>query len=68
MKLHIEKFIIWFVWLLPAKLIYYCAVRAAANATTGDYGNKTPGDVSIIDMLEAWSSGRGGDKSFRTVR
>jgi len=68
MKRYVEKFMFWFVWKLPKQLVYFCAIRAAANATCGEYSNKTPDEVSIMDMLGAWENNRGGDKSFRDVR
>ena len=67
MKRFVEKFMFRFVWKLPHSLIYYCALRAAANATCGEFGNKTPEEVSIMDMIDAWGKKRGGDKSFRTL-
>jgi len=49
-----EKMWIEFTWMLPAKLVYWCGLRMAARATTGDYSHMVPDDVSIIDMLEVW--------------
>ena len=46
-----------FTWFLPAKAIYWCGIRMAAYATTGDYSNKEPDNVSIMDMLKAWEKG-----------
>ena len=30
-----EKFMLWFVWKLPRRLVYWCFIRVVANATTG---------------------------------
>jgi hypothetical protein len=46
-------------WLLPDTLVYWCGIRMAAHATTGDYSDVAPTKVSVMDMLDAWEK-RGG--------
>lgn len=42
-------------WIMPKKLVYWCGVRMAGHATSGDeYGENHPDDVSVIDMLKRW--------------
>jgi len=49
-----EHLLIAFVWKLPKKLVYWCAIRVAAEATAGKYGNEMPDTVSIITALTRW--------------
>lgn len=49
-----ERAQMWIAWHLPGWLVYRCAVRLMAHATTGEYGNQEPGNISIIDALKRW--------------
>jgi hypothetical protein len=44
----------WFVWHLPKRLVYQCAIRVIAHATTGQYANQIVPDLTAMDALERW--------------
>ena len=50
----IEKICIWLAWHLPKQLVYWCAVRVGANATTGCYGHLMVVDTLYLDVLKRW--------------
>ena len=41
-------------WLLPRRLVYWCAIRIMANATTGKYGNQDVPALTAMDALQRW--------------
>jgi hypothetical protein len=41
-------------WMLPRKLVYWCAIRVAANATTGIYSSQVVPDLTAMDAIERW--------------
>lgn len=49
-------------WWLPDALIYWCGIRMAAYASTEAWPKKEIGNISIMDMLEAWED-RDGTRS-----
>ena len=49
-----EKFMLWFVWKLPKRLVYWCAIRLGAHATGGKYGNTIVAELSFMDALKRW--------------
>jgi len=49
-----KKFYEWLAWRLPRKLVYYCAVRLMAYATTGRWGHEFPDQVRMMKALERW--------------
>jgi hypothetical protein len=42
------------VWRLPRRLVYWCAVRVIAHATTGQYGHTVVPQLTAIDALKRW--------------
>lgn len=48
------KLVLWFVNLLPRWLVYWCAIRLGAHATTGQYGDTVVPDLRFMDALERW--------------
>ena len=44
----------WIAWHLPRKLVYWCAIRVAAHATTGSYSNQIVTDLRAMDALDRW--------------
>ena len=47
-------------WGLPRELVYWCAIRLAANATTGKYSATVVPELSMMDALQRWDQeGRG---------
>lgn len=49
-----EKIAMNIAWLLPRWLIYFAIIRAWANATTGQYGNTNPSDLTVYTMIRRW--------------
>lgn len=50
----IEKLIITIVWLLPRKLVYWCAIRVGAHATQGEFSNQIVPELRFMDALKRW--------------
>jgi hypothetical protein len=44
-----EKLLLAFVWILPRKLVYWCAVRVIVYNYNGN-----PSERSIIDVMKGW--------------
>ena len=42
-------------WLLPRKIVYWCAIRVWAHATTGPYGNTEAPAVTCSTAIERWA-------------
>jgi hypothetical protein len=41
-------------WLMPRRLVMWCAVRVGAHATTGQYGNQVVPKLAFMDALKRW--------------
>lgn len=39
---------------LPRRVIYWCAIRVAANATQGKWGSQVVPDLTAMDALQRW--------------
>ena len=50
----ISRLGLWFVWRLPRKLAYWCAIRVISNATVGQYSNQIVSDLLAMDALKRW--------------
>lgn len=44
-----DTFWMWLAWHLPARLVYWCVVRAAVKAEPQEY----PGEKTALEMLDA---------------
>lgn len=51
---RIEKTMMWFVWKLPKSLVYWCAIRLGAHATTGKYETQIVPELNFMDALQRW--------------
>jgi hypothetical protein len=51
-----EKMLMWVVWKLPRKVVYWSAIRVGANATTGQYSNQVVPELLFTDALKRWDS------------
>ena len=49
----------WIAYKLPREIVYYCLIRAGAEATTTVYADKCPDEVSIMALLDSWYRGPG---------
>lgn len=41
-------------WMLPRKLVYWCAIRVGAHATQGQYSNQEVPALTFMDALKRW--------------
>ena len=48
------KLCLWVTWLLPRTLVYWCAIRLGAHATTGQYGSQVVPELTFMDALKRW--------------
>jgi len=46
----------WVAGKVPRWLVYYCAVRLIAHATSGRYGAQMVSDLSAMDALDRWQA------------
>lgn len=51
-----EKLLRWLVWKLPKTLVFQCAIRVIANATTGEYRNQEVPALTAMQALERWDA------------
>ena len=49
-----QKFQVWFAWLMPRWLVYFCAVRLGSYATVGKYSNQIVPELTFMDALDRW--------------
>lgn len=42
-------------WLMPRRLVYWCAIRLMANATTGEHSSQVVPDLTAMDALKRWA-------------
>ena len=52
-----ERFAVWLAWKLPHVLVRWCYYRVIAHATSGQWGNECPDDVSVMDAAGRWEVG-----------
>lgn len=41
-------------WILPRKLVYWCAVRIGAFATTGKFSNQSVPELNFMEAIKRW--------------
>lgn len=49
-----ERSLMWLAWHLPRPLVYWCAIRLGANATTGAYSSQVVPELHFTDALQRW--------------
>ena len=53
----IEKICIFMAWhLLPNQLVYWCAIRVAAHATTNEYSSQNVTELTALESLKRWET------------
>ena len=50
----IDKICIWVAWLLPKRLVYWCAMRVYAHASTGEYRAHVVPALTAFEASERW--------------
>lgn len=53
-KPMLDKILMKLAWLLPRRIVMWCAIRVAAHATTGKYGNQVVPKLSAMDAIQRW--------------
>ena len=53
-----ERLAMWIAWHLPRWLAYWCFVRVAAHATTGEWSGTVPGSLDIMEAMRRWDGRR----------
>ena len=41
-------------WLLPRRLVYWCAIRVGCEATQDKWSNESPTSLLMMDALKRW--------------
>lgn len=54
MKQQWEHMIIGLAFILPRRLVYWCAIRVMTNATHGKYSNQVVPELTALEALERW--------------
>lgn len=50
----LDRICIFIAWLLPHRLVMWCAYRIGANATQGKYGAEIVPDLTFMDAMKRW--------------
>jgi hypothetical protein len=50
----IDKICMKLAWMLPRKLVYWCAIRLIAHATSEPYGSTIVPKLTAMDALDRW--------------
>ena len=45
-------------WMLPARIVYFAAIRLVEHATTGPYGQTEAPAITAMDAIERWEKDR----------
>lgn len=51
-----DKFYTWVAQKLPNKIVYFCAIRVWAYATTTPYDKTHPSQIRVITALKRWEN------------
>jgi hypothetical protein len=52
----VEKLTMKVAWLLPRRLVYWCAIRVGCHATQGAYSSQIVPDLLMMDALKRWET------------
>ena len=51
-----EDFWIWLAWKLPLRLVYWCAVRVGAYASTGCWATQDRCELTLMEAIRRWTA------------
>ncbi len=51
-----DKTMMTIAWAMPKWLVYFCAIRLIAHATTGEYGSTIVPELTGMDALKRWET------------
>lgn len=43
-------------YMLPRSIVYWCAIRVASHATSGQYSNQVVPELTAMDALKRWDT------------
>ena len=49
----------WLAWKLPRSLVYWCAIRVVAHATTGRWSSQIVLELLAMEALDRWDLAEG---------
>lgn len=49
-----ERLLLWVAWHMPREIVYWCFIRLAAHATTGEFADREVPEVTCIEALTRW--------------
>lgn len=52
-----ERILTAIAWRLPRSLVYWCYIRVASHATTGEWGDTEPDSLGMMEALKRWEEG-----------
>jgi len=52
-----DRLLVWFVKLLPRRVIYFAVLRAWSFASTGKYEYTAGNRLTVLHMLQRWTRG-----------
>jgi hypothetical protein len=54
-----DRFMRFLAWLLPKRLVMWCAYRVGSHATQGKYSKQVVPDLMFIEAMERWENDDG---------
>lgn len=57
-RLDPDKLMMHLAWVLPRRLVYWCAMRVGAYATQGKYGTQEVPALLFMDAMKRWEDER----------
>ena len=50
-----DNCLMWLVWKLPRRVVYWCGIRIWANASFGEGSEDVVGEILLITALRRWT-------------
>ena len=50
----IDKVYMHLAWMLPRRLVYWCAIRLGVHGTVGEHSKQIVPELKFIDALQRW--------------
>lgn len=54
-----DKFAHWIARHLPKRIVYWCAIRVSAHATTGKYSSQIVPELTVMDAVKRYGTDNG---------
>jgi hypothetical protein len=49
-----ERLLMWIAWHLPRRLVGYCYVRVATEASVGEFRDREMGTITAVEAYISW--------------